>query len=108
MHVHAQLVLQAGAEVLAVAAQALKHHRPHRVQVDLVGLPPAACRTRAGPAAPTPLRAARRSPTAAACPAPAPRARSSCLPWPTRSPAAGRAAGAPRHRCRPPPWPARG
>ena len=38
MHVHAQLVLQAGAEVLAVAAEAFEHDRPHRVQVDLVGL----------------------------------------------------------------------
>ncbi len=38
VHVHAELVLQAFAEVLAVTAQAFQHHRAHRVQVDLVGL----------------------------------------------------------------------
>ena len=38
VHVDAELVLQAFAEILAIAAQALDQHAAHRVEVDLVGL----------------------------------------------------------------------
>jgi hypothetical protein len=84
------------AEVLAVAAQAFEQQAAHRVEVDLVGLRGQQVLRlahvlavghhllagRAQPAARRPLRASRRNRWPAACPRPAPRARSSCLRGP--------------------------